>query len=139
MAEIEIAELVRGIHAAPGRVVLAITGGGSRAIPDLLEQPGGSRTLLEAVVPYSAAALADWLGARPEHYCEATTARAMAMAGFLRARQLADDESAADALTGVGCTASLASDRPSRCEVRIGLRRAWPRGCSTAAFTEPAA
>ncbi len=58
-------ELVSQIHAAPGQIVLAVTGGGSRAIADLLEVPGGSRTLLEAVVPYSAAALAEFFGAAP--------------------------------------------------------------------------
>ena len=72
-------DLIRRIHDAPTRSVLAITGGGSRAIAELLEVPGGSRTLLSAVVPYSAAALESWLGAKPENYCSARTARRMAM------------------------------------------------------------
>ena len=59
MPEVDAATLVARIHAAPIRLVLAITGGGSRAIAELLEVPGGSRTLLEAVVPYSSAALED--------------------------------------------------------------------------------
>ena len=46
-------QLVQQIHDSPTRIVLAATGGGSRAIADLLEVPGGSRTFLEAVVPYS--------------------------------------------------------------------------------------
>ena len=45
-------ELVRQIHAAPGQVVLVLNGG-SRAVAELLEVPGGSKILLEAAVPYS--------------------------------------------------------------------------------------
>ncbi len=56
-------QLVQQIHDSPTRIVLAASGGGSRAIAYLLEVPGGSRTLLEAVVPYSPAAMAAWLGA----------------------------------------------------------------------------
>ena len=118
--------LIEALHKAPLRLVLAATGGGSGAIAELLQTPGASRTVLEAVVPYSAAALSDWLSARPEHYCHERTARAMAMAAFLRAMSLAAREEAThsagqgaasiygDNLVGIGCTASLASDRPKR-------------------------
>ena len=80
-------QLVEQIHDSPTRIVLAATGGGSRAIADLLEVPGGSRTLLEAVVPYSAPAMTAWLGGLPDGFCSAATGRAMAMAAFHRARR----------------------------------------------------
>ena len=35
------------------QLVVAVTGGGSQAIADLLTVPGASATVLEAVVPYS--------------------------------------------------------------------------------------
>ncbi len=54
-----------------------------------------------------------WLRARPEHFCSASTARAMAMAAFEEALALAG-RSAAERLVGLGCTASLVSDRPKR-------------------------
>ncbi len=111
------ADLVGKIHESARPLVVAVTGGGSRAISALLEVPGASRTVLEAIVPYSAAALSDWLGAQPEHFCCERTARAMAMAAYQRARKLAQSEPPAAqplALTGVACTASLASDRPKR-------------------------
>ena len=82
-----VEELIRRIHAAPGQLVLAITGGGSQAIGELLSVPGGSQTVLEAVVPYSAISLEAFLHARPEHFCSARTARMMAMAAFERARR----------------------------------------------------
>jgi hypothetical protein len=127
-SEVDLDELVRRIHAAPVGLVLAITGGGSRAIAELLERPGGSRVLVEAFVPYSAAALVDVLQATPEQFCSPRTARLMAMAAYQRGMQLASEglESADHAappretrLIGIGCTASLASDRPKRGDHRV--------------------
>lgn len=109
-------QLVEQIHDAPGRIVLAVTGGGSRAIADLLAVPGGSRTLLEAVVPYSAAALAAWLGSRPDEFCSAATARAMAMVAFQHGWCY---EEAGILPAGVACSASLTTDRPKRGPHRI--------------------
>lgn len=121
MAETSVESLVGRIHAAQGQLVLAATGGGSRAIGELLSVPGGSRTLLEAVVPYSSAALVDFLHARPEQFCSPRTARLMAMAAWQRAKRLHPGMEASAELPpfGVGCTASLASDRPKRGAHRI--------------------
>jgi nicotinamide mononucleotide (NMN) deamidase PncC len=106
-----VEELVRQIHDAPLRLVLSVTGGGSRAVAELLSVPGASRTVIEAVVPYSEKALQAWLGFRPEQACSPATARAMAVTAFTRAR---DYGAAAEVAAGVACTASLASDRPKR-------------------------
>jgi hypothetical protein len=114
---ISVDQLVSRIHDTPVRLVLAVTGGGSRAIGDLLEVPGGSRTLMDAVVPYCVAALTDWLGGRPDQFCSEPTGRAMAMGAYLRACRYREWEGEAPA--GVACTASLASDRPKRGPHRI--------------------
>jgi hypothetical protein len=106
------------IHASSRQLVIALTGGGSGAVAALLQTPGASRSVLEAVVPYSQAALADWLGAAPEQACSAATARQMAMAAFLRARALSP-EAAPRSQVGVGCTASLATNRPKRGDRRV--------------------
>jgi nicotinamide mononucleotide (NMN) deamidase PncC len=103
-------ELVRQIHAATGQIVLALNGG-SRAVAELLEVPGGSKTVLEAVVPYSEGAITAWLGSRPEQACSSRTARAMAVVAFGRAMRFRANELQA---AGVACTAGLASDRPKR-------------------------
>jgi hypothetical protein len=108
------------IHASGKQLVIAVTGGGSGAISMLLQTPGASRTILEAIVPYSFAALVDWIGATLEQACSEATARAMAMAALLRARTLAPT-SDPDSLIGVGATASLATDREKRGERRIHL------------------
>jgi len=121
MAEISTESLVRRIHAAPGQLLLAATGGGSRAIGELLSVPGGSKSVLEAVVPYSAEALVDFLHGWPEQFCSPRTARLMAMAAWQRAKKLQTTvaNTAGHPAIGVGCTASLASDRPKRGEHRI--------------------
>lgn len=104
--------LADSIHHAGRQLTLVITGGGTESIGWLLRVPGGSRSLLEAVVPYSSAALTNYLGAQPEQYCSEATSRVMAMAAFERARRLAPES--ATLLAAVGCTASLMSDRPKR-------------------------
>jgi nicotinamide mononucleotide (NMN) deamidase PncC len=98
--------------------MIAATGGGSGALSALLQTPGASRSIIGAVVPYSLPALIDWIGGKPDQACSEATARAMAMASFMRARALAP-EADIHALVGVGCTASLATDRPKRGERRI--------------------
>lgn len=142
-------QLVEQIHDSPTRIVLAVTGGGSRAIADLLEVPGASRTLLEAVVPYAPFAMTAWLGTLSDSLCSAATARAMAMAAFHRAREfeaqegsgagvqgsrpecpatsvfqfpnLQINQSPNSAIAGIACTASLASDRPKRGPHRLHI------------------
>ncbi len=104
-------QLVQQVHDSPTQLVMAITGGGSRAVADLLEVPGGSRTLLEAIIPYSAPAMVELLGGMPDEFCSAAAARAMAMAAFRRALRCAPADAA---VAGVSCTASLATDRPKR-------------------------
>lgn len=102
-----VAALIAAIHCTPRRGVLAVAGGGSGLLSDLLQVAGASATVLEASVPYAARALRDFLGAEPEQACCAETARALAMCAFARARQLGGD-------FGFAITAALATNRPRR-------------------------
>lgn len=124
-------QLVERIHAAGRPMVLAVTGCGSGAIAELLAVPGGSATILEAIVPYSSAALEQWLGGPPDHYCDEHTARAMAMAAFERARRLTTADPRT--LRGIGATASLISNRPKRGPHRVHV--AWQSAERTAAVS----
>ncbi len=110
--------LVEQVHASEHELVIAITGGGSKAISQLLDIAGASNTMLEAVVPYSYASLEAWLGSPPEQSCSEPTSRAMAMASWMRARQLAPDTDP-QLLVGIGATASLATNRPKRGAHRV--------------------
>jgi hypothetical protein len=110
-------KLIEAIQSSGRRAVVAVTGGGSLLISDMLTVPGASAWLLEAAVPYSPFALARWLGREPERYCSRETALSMAAQALCQARQL--DRGAAHPV-GLSCTASLISDRPKR-----GDHRAW--------------
>ena len=124
-------DLIRAVHGSPTRLVLAIAGGGSRAIADLLGVPGASRTVLEAVVPYAESAMITLLGGRPDKSCAERTARALAMAAFCRGIDLLGGRSGlrddAQELVGIGCTASLASDRSKRGAHRAHVAVQTPR------------
>src|SRR5215510_18457 len=111
-------QLITTIHASGRKAALAITGGGSGAVGELLRVPGGSRLLVEAQVPYDALALATFLGFAPAQACSADTAIAMAQSVRARAARLVP--AGAD-LIGLGATAALVSDRPRKGEHRFHI------------------
>src|SRR5437870_9427160 len=110
--------IVERVHAFGRRVVLAVTGGGSGVIAELLRVPGGSRTLVEAIVPYGPDALIDFLGREPEQACSTETAIALARRALARASRRSGPGAR---LVGVGVTASLVTDRPKRGEHRCHI------------------
>ena len=108
--------LISALHASGCKAALAITGGGSGAIGELLRVPGGSRLLIEAQVPYDEHALANYLGFAPAQASSPDTAVAMAETARARAASLAP---ARGDRVGLGATAALVSDRPRRGEHRF--------------------
>ena len=118
-------QLISALHASGRKAALAITGGGSGAIGELLRVPGGSRLLVEAQVPYDTQALAAFLGFAPAQACSAETAIALAQTARARASRLV----AADSdLVGLGATAALVSDRPRKGEHRLHIATASADG-----------
>ncbi len=111
-------QLISALHASGRKAALAITGGGSGAIGELLRVPGGSRLLIEAQVPYDAQALAAFLGFAPAQASSADTAIAMARSARARAARLVPADTD---LVGLGATAALVSDRPRKGEHRFHL------------------
>ena len=111
-------QLISALHASGRKAALAITGGGSGAVGELLRVPGGSRLLIEAQVPYDERALATFLGAVPALACTSDTAIAMAQSARARAARLVP---AGTDLVGLGATAALVSDRPRRGEHRFHI------------------
>jgi hypothetical protein len=111
-------QLISALHGSGRKAVLAITGGGSGAVGELLRVPGGSRLLIEAQVPYDALALASFLGFEPAQACSSDTA--IAMARTLRARAARLVPAGTD-LIGFGATAALVSDRPRKGEHRFHI------------------
>src|SRR4051794_25073714 len=116
-------QLISALHASSRKAALAITGGGSGAVSELLRVPGGSRLLIEAQIPYDERALESLLGFAPAQASSADTAIAMAQAIRARAAKLVSggaDPEGAD-LVGLGATAALVSDRLRRGEHRFHI------------------
>ncbi len=111
-------QLISALHASGRKAALAITGGGSGAVGELLRVPGGSRLLVEAQVPYDALALEAFLGFAPAQACSVDTAMAMARSVRARAARLVP---AGTDLVGLGATAALVSDRPRKGEHRFHI------------------
>jgi hypothetical protein len=129
-------QLIATLHGSGRKAALAITGGGSGAIGELLRVPGGSRLLIEAQIPYDERALAAFLGVAPAQASSADTAIAMARAARARAARLVPSTGVGAGtdlvgpdlvgpdlvgpdLVGLGATAALVSDRPRRGEHRF--------------------
>jgi hypothetical protein len=110
--------LISALHASGRKAALAITGGGTGAVGELLRVPGGSRLLIEAQVPYDALALESFLGFAPAQACSSDTAIAMAQIARARAGRLVP---AGSDLVGLGATAALVSDRPRKGEHRFHI------------------
>jgi Cytidylyltransferase-like len=111
-------QLIPALHVSGRKAALAITGGGSGAVGELLRVPGGSRLLIEAQVPYDALALAAYLGFAPAQACSSDTAIAMARSARAHAAGLMP---AGTDPVGLGATAALVSDRPRRGEHRFHI------------------
>lgn len=121
------ANLISATHTSGRKAALAITGGGTGAVGELLRIPGGSQLLIEVQVPYSEQALERFLGFAPAQACSADTAIAMAHKARARASGMVPAEAE---LVGVGATAALVSDRPRRGEHRFHIACAGAEGVS---------
>ena len=120
--------MVERLHGCPTMAVVVAAGAGSRAINWMLEVPGASRTVLEAMVPYASTSLIEFLGFQPEQLASRQTAVDIAAAAYKRAVRLRHDDTP---IVGIGCTAAIATDRPRRGEHRCHVSAWTDRGVST--------
>jgi hypothetical protein len=123
--------LVETIHASPVRTVLAVTGAGSQALAWLLGVGGASRTVLEATIPYAQTAFIDYAGRAPGEFASPEAASALAAKALERARVLMEDGSS---VVGIGCAATIATDRLKRGEHRAFVTCAGVDGLTTYAL-----
>ena len=114
---------VERLHATPLMAVVAVAGGGFQAIAWLLGVAGASRTVIEAIVPYSEGALRELLGHAPAKIVSPETARRMAEAAYRQALKHGPTDRP---VVGVGCTAAIRTDREKRGD----------HGCFVAAWSE---
>ena len=110
--------IIQAIHDNPHRAVVVAAGAGTGAISDLLSVAGATRTMLEAIIPYSKAAFDDFLELPPEKYVASKTAALLAGRAITRARWLENKDTP---VIGLSCTATIITDRPKRGEHRAHI------------------
>lgn len=121
-------QLIQAIHDCPTQLMVVTAGAGTQMLSDLLGVAGASRTLLEALIPYSAAAFDEFLDEPPQQYVAPKTARLLAGRALTRARWLRED---AGPVVGLACTATIITDRPKRGDHRAHVavwtpeRQSW--------------
>ena len=125
MTASERLRLIDQIHDSSLSIVIAATGGGVASISDLLLVPGASRTVIEALVPYSFAALSHLIGYPPDQAVSEEVAKQMALACLRRAEELAEGNTP---VAGVACTAALVPDRQRRGDNRAHIAVATSEG-----------
>ena len=117
LMDASIAEVVIRIHGTPQQAVVAVAGAGNYALAWLLGVGGASRTVLETRVPYGYLAMTDFLGGyAPEQTVSADTARRMARSAWQRGMSLRETDAP---IVGLGCTATIATDRTKRGDHRV--------------------
>jgi len=106
-----MSDLIKQIFASGQKIAIAITGGGSPGIAELMQNGGASSTILEVVVPYSQAALVEYLhGNAPAKFCSEEAAFQMAKAAYRRAAAIVNPATwvhKVDHIAGIGLTCSL--------------------------------
>ncbi len=93
--------LVERIHASGYEACMVVSGGGIGAVHALLTRAGASRFVLDIRIPYSRAAMHDFLGTTPKSYCSEATARVMARTACNHAAQYTHHA------LGIACAAAL--------------------------------
>ena len=114
---------------AGAQIVLIVSGGGSQVISQLLTQPGASKIILEALVPYARTAMSELLGSEPRNYCSDQVARQLAVTGWQRSIKLSRE---IGNNVGVAVTASLRSVNPKQGQHRIHVATHHIQGTRTA-------
>lgn len=128
-----IAGVVASIHNTPEQAVVVVAGAGNYALAWLLGVGGASRTVLETRVPYGYLAMTDFLdGYAPEQTVSADTARRMARSAWQRGMALREGDAP---IVGLGCTATIATDRTKRGEHRAYIATWDDAGATTDAVT----
>ncbi|CAO1945605.1 unnamed protein product [Urochloa humidicola] len=117
--------VVEAIHSSRSQAVIYLAGGASQALGWLLSVPGASSTVLEVVVPYSRASMAQLLGKMPLQFTSKQAAEDMARAAYNRALKLSVPGLQ---VMGVGFTGSLASARPKHGDHRFYVST-WTHNC----------
>ncbi len=127
-----LAEPIKAIHATPPMMVIEFAGAGAQALTWLHGAGGSSRTMLEATDRYAAASLIEAIGFEPEQFTSPQVARAMATRAYIRANHLTDYDIP---VAGIGCTATITTDRIKRGDHRCCVAVCDAQGVTTYTLT----
>ena len=116
------------------KIFVAATGAGAGVQASLWSVPGSSAFLAGAAFPYAAHEAERFLGFRPARFCDEETAVELAIAAYLRAREVTLAEAAGTPakarVVGLGLTASVASLLPHRGDHRVFVATLCERGAT---------
>lgn len=105
--------LLSDLHDRPVKIAIVIAGGGSGAVAQCYRCPGASGTFIEAVIPYSRAAMTDYLaGQRVDLAVARETAERLARRAWQRCDGLCDARERDDRCYGLALTAALPTHQP---------------------------
>ena len=110
MLDIMHTDLICRIHENSIPTVIEYAGAGSAALWQLHAVAGSSRTIIEATDRYAPESMHTLLGSLPDQFVSRDTAVAMAWAAYRRACDLRPGP----VHNGVGCTATIATDRTKK-------------------------
>lgn len=112
--------LLESLADSDHRISLVVTGGGSGAIGHCFRRAGASRNFVDAAIPYSRAAVAEYLGCPPDDSsASSAVARQLASAALQRAIRLDDAPASAVHAAGIALVAALPTTPPRRGQDRI--------------------
>ncbi len=94
---------VREIIGSGKKLSLVVVGGGAEVVGEILRHGGASSFLLDAQIPYSQRAFANYLGFQPDQFCSLDAAGSLAMRAYQKGVALSGPKD----VVGVACTASL--------------------------------
>ena len=133
MTDSATTDLIGRIHDTSTKACLVITGAGTSAIAALFGVAGSSRTIIEAQIPYSMAALDNYVGKTADQHVSREEAAIMAIKARERAVSLSKPDRPPQRLIGLSCTAAIATDRLRRGENRAHI--AWHDGEHGASYS----
>lgn len=96
---------VAAIQGLQKKIAVAITGGGTELIGELLRYGGSSSTIVDCQIPYSNEALQEYVGHDIKKACSQETSKSMAMVALMKAAAISKTP---EVSVGIGITASLA-------------------------------
>lgn len=105
-------KLIQSVEKNNKLIVFIATGAGGQALAALSSSVSDpSMVLLEAYIPYSHAALKEFLEREPEQYVSEETAQLMAGRALSRGLSIRPEDKD---VIGLACTATIATDRPKK-------------------------